>query len=79
MTDTQTETQAPRAPERPHFRAWLVQDDKEGNPVWQELTGLWPTKSGTGYRGAIRKPVTATTGRLVILPAAITPNKGGRS
>lgn len=57
-------------PVRPQFRVWLVQDNGDGNPVWTELSGLWPNKSGKGYHGAYRKHPTDLTGRIVILPAS---------
>ena len=72
---TKTETEKQRGP-RPVFRAWLVTDAThpetgEAKPLWTEVTGLWPTKTGSGYSGALNKPFPATTGRLVILPARI--------
>jgi hypothetical protein len=72
MTTT-TETAKPRGP-RPTFRAWLVTDAThpetgEAKPLWTEITGLWPTKTGSGFSGGITKPLPPTGGRLVILPA----------
>ena len=49
---------------RPSFRAWLVQDTPEGEARRTELSGLWPTKSGAGFKGGLRTPVSATTGRI---------------
>jgi hypothetical protein len=75
MTTT-TEATKQRGP-RPIFRAWLVTDAThpetgEAKPRWTELTGLWPTKTGTGYSGGLAKPLPeGMTGRLVILPAHI--------
>jgi hypothetical protein len=58
---------------RPEMRAWIVQD-REGQPsTWTELAGLWRTKKGAGFSGAIRKPAPVPAGRLVILPAHMTP------
>lgn len=65
------------ASERPRYRAWLVQDGEDGAARWMEVTGLWPTKSGKGYCGTIRKPVAAAGGRLVVLPAGVNPGKEG--
>lgn len=74
---TQTnQAETPRG-SRPSFRAWLVQDTPEGEAHWTELSGLWPTKSGKGFKGALRTPLAATTGRLVILPASFNPSKEG--
>jgi len=74
MTDANTNTaQKPRAKSRPSFRAWLVQDTPEGEARWTELSGLWPTKSGAGFKGNLRTPVSATAGRIVILPASFKP------
>ena len=76
MTDENTNTERKtRAKARPHFRAWLVQDSEDGESRWTELSGLWPTKSGKGFRGGLRTPVSATTGRLVILPASFKPKE----
>lgn len=72
-----TQTPTRKSTERPRYRAWLVQDGADGSPHWSEVTGLWPTKSGTGFCGSIRKPVAATAGRLVILPANLKPGKEG--
>ena len=58
---------------RPNFRVWLVQDTPDGQAQWTELSGLWPTKSGNGYKGNLRVPVNAATGRLVVLPATYKP------
>jgi len=63
--------------ERPRFRAWLVTDKPDGTAEWTELAGLWSTKTGTGYSGALRQPVAAAAGRIVILPATSTPAKEG--
>lgn len=60
---------------RPKFRAWLVQDTPEGEAHWTELSGLWPTKSGKGFKGNLTTPLAATEGRLVILPASFKPGK----
>ncbi len=62
---------------RPTLRVWLVTDKPDGKPEWMELAGLWPTKTGKGYSGALRQPVAATAGRIVILPAASNPAKEG--
>jgi hypothetical protein len=58
----------------PTFRAWLVTDP--ANPAdraqWTEINALWPTKTGLGFSGRLKKPLPpATAGRLVILPAHI--------
>ncbi|MFG6554968.1 hypothetical protein [Sulfitobacter sp. 1A16808] len=66
-------------PERPRYRAWLVQDTEDGKGAWTEITGLWPTKTGKGFSGSIRKPLAAAEGRLVILPAIVNPGTEGRS
>ena len=60
---------------RPKFRAWLVQDMPEGEAHWTELSGLWPTKSGKGFKGNLVTPLAATEGRFVILPASFKPGK----
>lgn len=65
-----------RPSERPSFRAWLVIDREDSEGDWIELAGLWPTKSGTGYRGALKTPVNATQGRIVILPATFKKTEG---
>lgn len=74
---TQTNPAEKSNSSRPKFRAWLVQDTPEGEPHWTELSGLWPTKSGKGFKGALRTPLAATEGRLVILPATFNPHKEG--
>lgn len=65
---------------KPACRIWLVQDI-EGQAHWTELSGLWPTKSGSGYSGMIRKsipvPSGVLTGRLVVMPATQQPGKEG--
>ena len=71
----ETKEQKKSATERPRYRAWLVQDSEDGKGSWTEITGLWPTKTGKGFSGAIRQPVAAATGRLVILPAIVNPGK----
>lgn len=76
-TEHDTQDQTNSAGARPKFRAWLVQDTPEGEAHWTELSGLWPTKSGTGFKGALRTPLAATEGRLVILPATFKPGKEG--
>jgi hypothetical protein len=69
--------QAKQPGDRPTFRAWLVTDAAdpqtgEVKPLWTELTGLWPTKTGSGMSGPLTKPLPFTTGgRLVILPATV--------
>ena len=68
--DTTTQT---AKGDKPAFRAWLTQDRPDGTTLWTEVSGLWPTKSATGYSGRISNPITATAGRLVILPATINP------
>lgn len=70
-----TQNQTPEAPKgsRPRFRVWLVQDTPEGEAHWTELSGLWPTKSGKGFKGALSTPIAATEGRIVILPATFKP------
>ena len=75
--NTGTENGLKPLPERPRYRAWLVQDADDGSAVWTEMTGLWPTKSGKGYCGTIRNPIAAAQGRLVVLPAAVNPGKEG--
>ncbi len=78
MTDTTTnQEQEKPSGTRPNFRAWLVQDTPEGEAHWTELSGLWPTKSGKGFKGSLKTPIAATTGRLVILPATFKPGKEG--
>ncbi len=78
---TQTQNTAEQAPKgsRPKFRAWLVQDTPEGEAHWTELSGLWPTKSGAGFKGTLRTPLAATEGRIVILPASFKPAGEGTS
>ena len=78
MTDA-TQTQPAEKPSgtRPKFRAWLVQDTAEGEAHWTELSGLWPTKSGKGFKGSLRAPIAATAGSFVILPATFKPSKEG--
>lgn len=67
MTDTQhSKPQGKGQP--PAFRAWLVQDRDGDEPLWIELAGLWPTKSGKGFTGNLKTPMAATTGRIVITP-----------
>ena len=56
-TEHETQDQTKSAGARPKFRAWLVQDTPEGEAHWTELSGLWPTKSGTGFKGALRTPL----------------------
>ena len=78
MTDaTQTNTQERPSGTRPAWRLWLVQDTPEGEAHWTELSGLWPTKSGKGFKGTLRTPLAATTGRIVVLPATFKPGKEG--
>ncbi|NKE48773.1 hypothetical protein HB662_28670 [Roseomonas frigidaquae] len=77
QTDTKTEAKPEGNAERPGYRAWLVLDNTTGgDPIWTELTGLWPTRKG-GLSGAIRKPLPQLAGfanpRLVILPAKDRP------
>ncbi|MEM1363956.1 MAG: hypothetical protein AAGF94_20040 [Pseudomonadota bacterium] len=72
MTDMQTNSSQEKG-QRPSFRAWLVQDQDGGEPIWIELSGLWPTKSGKGYSGSLKTPVSTTTGRIVIMPAMDKP------
>lgn len=65
--------------ERPAYRAWIVLDaSDDGEPVWIDLTGLWPTQKGDGLSGAIRKPLPMLGGhakpRLVVLPAKERPS-----
>lgn len=67
------------AANRPRYRAWLVQDTEDGKGTWTEITGLWPTKTGKGFSGSIRKPLATTEGRLVILPAIVNPNAEAQS
>lgn len=58
----------------PAFRAWLVTDpaDPADKAQWTEINALWPTKTGLGFSGRLKKPLPpATAGRLVILPAHI--------
>ena len=59
---------------RPTHRAWLVTDRPDSDkPLWTELTGLWPTRKGSGLSGGVARPVALAdgflTGHLVILPA----------
>ena len=77
-TNGDTETNG-SAKTRPNFRAWLVQDTPEGEARWTELSGLWPTKSGAGFKGGLRTPISATTGRIVILPASFKPAEEGEA
>lgn len=76
-TETETHDENKPAGARPKFRVWLVQDTPEGEPHWTDLAGLWPTKSGKGFKGALSTPIAATEGRLVILPATFKPSKEG--
>jgi hypothetical protein len=75
--ETETNDHAKSTGSRPKFRAWLVQDTPEGEAHWTELSGLWPTKSGKGFKGNLTTPLAATEGRLVILPASFKPGKEG--
>jgi hypothetical protein len=75
--ETETNDQSKSAGSRPKFRAWLVQDTPEGEAHWTELSGLWPTKSGKGFKGNLTTPLAATEGRLVILPASFKAGKEG--
>lgn len=75
--ETETDDQPKATGSRPKFRAWLVQDTPEGEAHWTELSGLWPTKSGKGFKGNLTTPLAATEGRLVILPASFKPGKEG--
>lgn len=70
---TQNQQTTAQRGSRPQFRAWLVQDTPNGEAHWTELSGLWPTKSGNGYKGNLQIPVNAATGRIVILPAKFKP------
>lgn len=74
---TQTNTQDKPSGTRPTWRLWLVQDTPEGETRWTELSGLWPTKSGKGFKGALRTPLAAAQGRIVVLPATFKPGKEG--
>jgi hypothetical protein len=53
---------------RPLYRVYLVEDQPEGNPKWTELSGLWPTKTGTGFKGNLKTPIAATGGRIIVMP-----------
>ncbi len=75
-TNTKT-TSNDRPKSRPNFRVWLVQDTTEGESRWTELAGLWPTNSGKGFKGGLRTPVSATTGRIIVLPASFKPKQTG--
>lgn len=75
--ETETNDQPKNTGSRPKFRAWLVQDAPEGEAHWTELSGLWRTKSGKGFKGNLTTPLAATEGRLVILPASFKPGKEG--
>lgn len=55
----------------PTHRAWLVAE-VDGKPHWQEVTALWPTKSGKGTTAILKAPVILT-GRIVIFPAWMQP------
>lgn len=77
MTEHATSPQADKANERPAFRAFIVQDREGAEPIWTELVGLWPTKSGKGFTGTLRKPIAFTGGRIVVLPANANPGKEG--
>jgi hypothetical protein len=57
----------------PAFRAWLVTDpaDPADKAQWTEINPLWPTKTGLGFSGRLKKPLPPLAGRLVILPAHI--------
>lgn len=78
MTNTSPETFTLTSPPmRPIYRAWFVQDGEDGKSIWTELSGLWPTKSGNGYRGAIKQSQMLDRGRLVVLPATFNPAKEG--
>ena len=72
---TKTKTAAAKQPgPRRTFRAWLVTNPAgdDGKPLWTEVTGLWPTKTGSGLSGPVTKPLPMTSGgRLVILPATV--------
>jgi hypothetical protein len=75
-TDKKNTSTAPQK-SRPNFRVWLVQDISEDESRWTELAGLWPTKSGKGFKGGLRTPVSATAGRIIILPASFKPKQAG--
>ncbi len=53
---------------------WLATDKPDGKAEWTELAGLWPTRTGKSYSGALRQLVTAAW-RIVILPAASNPTR----
>ena len=75
--ETTTPTAEATSGPRPTFRAWIVQDGPDGKPVWTELSGLWPAKSGKGYSGTLKGPLAVTGGRIVITPAGKSPDKEG--
>ena len=78
MTDQTHNTAAGKSPgTRPQFRVWLVQETPDGETNWTELCGLWPTKSGKGFKGALKAPLAATEGRIVVLPATAKSGKEG--
>lgn len=65
---------------RPTHRAWIVTDQPDtGKALWREVTGLWPTKKGSGLSGSVPSPVTLAdgvlSGRLVVLPARMRPDQ----
>jgi hypothetical protein len=74
MTNTSPKTfQLQSPPMRPIYRAWFVQETEDGKSIWTELSGLWPTNSGKGYRGSLKQPQMLDRGRIVILPATSKP------
>ena len=78
MTNQQTEnSNAQAAPNRPQFRVWLVTDKDDGKAEWNELSGLWPNRSGRGYHGKTLKLAVPLSGRVVVLPASFDLPKEG--
>ncbi len=69
MHDIQENQSQPASRDKPAFRAWLVQNREGRKPLWIELAGLWPNKSGKGHSGKLGQPIATLSGRIVILPA----------
>ena len=69
MHDNPKKQSQPSGSEKPTCRVWLVQDREGQKPLWTELAGLWPTKSGNGHSGKLMQPVAALARRVVVLPA----------
>ncbi|MCB9959697.1 MAG: hypothetical protein H6843_13960 [Rhodospirillaceae bacterium] len=65
------------AGKRPQYRVWLVQDAPDGGTDWIELAGLWPTKSGKGFKGKLMNSLAVAGDRIVVLLANAKTAKEG--